>query len=223
MIGTIERGDFMNYYGNSKDKDQYITNYEIDDNHIEIYGKGIRNKSIPYSLYTEHKVLNQMETQVDSAIAQEKRYKIELMYASLLYVAAGMIATQYKHLCDVQNVEIPKTFPIVYAGGMLLFVMHILRVLKKTREIKKFKLYREMETELNSFDLEGHPQILGGLNIHTRKLIKQTQPEEPKFNVNVIDSMNMKQLKKLRKNMILESELDQFTPPEEAKRPKIKK
>ena len=193
-----------------EDNDNVILGYKIKDNKILIdFANKLESHHIPYSFENEKKVLEQMKKQLtdstcDRRISHINNFIVEnFAAASKFLLPLGAILVNLAAL-DQNNPVVFKVLfliAVVLNVGVIIARFSIFFELKKILcDIDKNKLFIENEDEINEY-LRENPDVIDELSKKAKELIFSPYNENQELNINILDKIKYKQLKKILEKM----------------------
>lgn len=193
-----------------EDNDNIILGYKIKDDKILIdFSNKLESHHIPYSFENEKKVLEQMKKQISEPSYQKRishinNYVVE-KYTSLSDYLLPLIKIAIELiLIDLTNPTIFNVILLILAGanaGIFIAKIGILIEFDKIlKDIDKNTLFLENEDEINEY-LKENPDIIDELPKKAKELIISPYNKEQNININILDKIKYKQLKKILEKM----------------------
>lgn len=215
-----------NYSLNYNDSKAFILNYKIEDNKIIINLASGEKYVIPYSLENEKKLLTQMKKQILNSSKFEKKQEKRFSFAwkwgvfssSMLIIFSIMLAT---------GITVNPIATIIGGSWMIIDIASRIYAMidskRKIEDIHKNKMFLSNQESINQ-KIKSNQNILSNTNKKTKEIVSSASKNKPTFNLNVIDKIKYKELKKILENIKRDKQFGfDYSPAQEEKKMNLKK
>jgi len=195
-----------NYVFESNESKKFILKYKIDGNNIIIYLANGEVEVIDNNIDNEKTIIELMNKQ---ARDKSKKHDINFNLISL-GIVLGSIIFSFIYLIFVKSIFYNFIAGICFGGVISYLLTRLIPIFLENIKIKldmiKNKFYFNNATLLNSNI--NKEKILTKVSDKTVKVIKNIDKDKLVFDINTIDKMPLRDLKKIKRNVELELNLN---------------
>ena len=173
----------------------FILNYIVINNNIFINRADGEVEIIPYSIFEEKNILNQMKNQVLSSknffSILNKKFEIflKLLIIELLFLILFVLSTINLGFSSIQIIASTIIFPTI----MGLTIYKLVDYQKIRSDIKKHFLFIKNENNLNLI-IRNRPEVTKGLDDELKRKVLAKEGNNFLFTINTIDKIEYREL-----------------------------